>query len=188
MNRNSFFFLIFTIFIATIFTWLNSTWLSYKGFSFTQKEKKVDYYLSDFTLLNTYPDGSMRYHIKGQYLIHQQSSGASEIFKPIIQARDFDENIINLTANNAIQRNKNGLIELKESVKLIKTGIDTEHDFTIETKNILYSPTNREISSDEELEFSSKLGKFNGTGFNTKLDQQEIRIHNNVQAVFTPAK
>ncbi len=188
MNKNGFFFLLFAIAIAIIFTWLNSTWLSFKGFTFTQKDKAVDYYLSDFTLLNTYPDGSMRYNLKGQYLTHQQSSGASKIFKPNIKARDHDENFVILTSNLATQTQKNGPIDLSDTVKVVKTGEVTRENFQIITKDITYNPREKLITSDAELEFLSESGSFTGQGFSTHLDNEELRIHKNANAVFIPAK
>jgi len=188
MNRNGFFFLIFAIVVALMFTWLNSTWLSFKGFNFTKKEKKVDYYLSDFTLLNTYPDGSMRYNLKGQYLIHQQSSGASTIFNPNITARDRDENFVRLTAKLATQNRKNGPIYLTDTVKVEKTGNIEAQNFQIVTKDITYNPLEKLISSEAKLEFLSNSGNFSGVGFSTTLDNKELRIHKNAQAVFKPAK
>ncbi|HIP81397.1 MAG TPA: hypothetical protein EYH16_03195, partial [Leucothrix mucor] len=71
MNKSGILLLISAIVIAIAFTVLNTYWLSYKGLQPTQKIKKIDYYLSDFTLLSTQADGKMRYHVTAQHLVHQ---------------------------------------------------------------------------------------------------------------------
>ncbi|MEH6455835.1 MAG: LPS export ABC transporter periplasmic protein LptC [Cocleimonas sp.] len=188
MNRSGFFFLIFAVIVAIAITWFNSTWLSYKGFTLDQKEKQIDYYLSDFSILNTYPDGSMRYVLKGQHLVHQQSTSASKIIKPTIEARDVDNSLILITANEAQQDKKNGPILLEGKVDVIKNSEDKNENFKLLTTDLTYNPNDREIYTDAELSFSSASGDLKGVGFSTKLDEHELRILKNVQAKFIPAK
>lgn len=188
MNRSGIFFLIFAIVVAVGFTWLNSTWLAYQGFVFDRQDKQIDYYLSDFSILNTYPDGSLHYMVKGQHLIHQQSSSASKIIKPTIEARDVDGSIISITANEAQQNKKNGPIVLVGEVDAVKNSNEENENFKLLTSDLSYNPINRELSTDAKLSFSSSAGEFTGLGFSTKLDEQELRIHKNVQAKFIPAK
>ena len=188
MNRSGLFFLIFAIAIALTFTWLNSTWLSYKGLEFSQKDKLVDYYLSDFTLLNTFPDGQMRYLVTGQHLVHQQSTGASRIFSPVLKAQDSDNGIITLTAKTAQQVKRNGSIMLLGKVNVDKKGNTLSENFELLTSDLTYNPIKKELSSDAELVLTSVNGNLQGVGFDTQLDDQELRIHKNVQAEFTPAK
>lgn len=188
MNRSGIFFLIFAIVIAIAFTWLNSTWLSYQSFVFDRQEKQIDYYLSDFSILNTYPDGSMKYMIKGQHLVHQESSGASKIIKPTIEARDIDQSIITITALEANQITKNGAILLEGQVDIVKNSKDQTENFKLLTSDLSYNPTSRELSTDATLSFSSPSGDFTGVGFSTNLDEQELRIHKNVQAKFIPTQ
>lgn len=188
MNRSGIFFLIFAIIVAVAFTWLNSTWLSYQGFVFDRQEKQIDYYLSDFSILNTYSDGSMQYRISGQHLVHQESSGASKIIKPHIKARDLDESIIKITAIEATQSKKNGPILLEGQVDVVKDSNNKNENFKLLTSDLSYNPMSRELFTDKALSFSSPSGDFIGEGFTTKLDEQELRIHNNVQAKFIPSK
>lgn len=188
MNRSGFFFLVFAIIVAVAFTWLNSTWLSYKSFVFDKEERQIDYYLSNFSILNTYPDGTMRYLIKGQNLIHQQSTSASKIIKPTIDARDVDNSIISITANEAQQDSKNGPILMAGEVRVKKDSTDKVENFELLTSDLSYNPTSRVISTDAELVFKSSSGEVKGVGFTTNLNEQELRILKNVQAKFIPAK
>jgi len=188
MNRSGIFFLFFAIVVAVAFTWLNSTWLSFQGFVFDRQDKQIDYYLSDFTILNTYPDGTMKYRIKGQHLVHQESTKASKIIKPTIEARDVDDSIITITANRAQQGRKNGPILLADTVDVVKNSNKENENFKLLTSDLFYNPSSRELSTDAKLTFSSPSGEFTGLGFSTKLDEQELRIHKNVQAKFIPSK
>jgi len=188
MNRSGIFFLIFAIVIAVAVTWLNSTWLTYQNFVFDRQVRQIDYYLTDFTIVNTYPDGSMQYRIKGQHLVHQESSKASKIIKPVIQARDIKNSLITITANEALQDSKNGPIILTDKVDIEKKSVDETENFKLLTSDLAYNPISRELSTDAELTFTSPSGELTGLGFSTKLDEQELRIHKNVQAKFIPSK
>ena len=187
MNRNGLFLLVFSIVTLIVVTWLNSTWLSYKGFQLTQKDKKIDYYLSDFTLLNTQADGKMRYFITAQHLIHQQSTGSSEIFKPLLQARDSDGTLITLKSKKAEQI-KGGDIQLLEDVSAIKISPKEEENFELTTQDLTYNPIRKALSSKSKVQLKTHQGELNGIGFTSKLDEQELRIHSNVQIKFNPPK
>lgn len=188
MNKSGFFFLLFAIVIAVGFTWLNATWLSYKGFVIDRQDKQVDYYLTDFTVLHTYPDGTMQYLVRGQHLVHQQSTGASNIVQPQLQARDVDNALITIHANSAIQAQKEGNIVLQGSVDVTKKSNTPAENFKLVTRDLSYNPKDQEISTQAKLQFTSPSGELTGQGFSTKLDEQELRIHNHVHAKFIPSQ
>jgi len=186
MNRRGVLLLIGAIIVAVLITWLNSYWITYKGLQFTEKVKKIDYYLSDFTLLNTESDGNMRYLVKGQYLIHQESTGASEIFNPLLQARNSDNTIISLESKKARQEKRNGPIQLLGKVSIVKNSNKTSKGFQLHTSNLLYNPLEKKVSSNTKVVLDSDFGTLQGIGFSSKLDEQELRIHSNVQAELKP--
>ncbi len=187
MNRGGLLLLILSIAIAILITWLNATWLTFKGYQLTQKEKQIDYYLSDFTLLNTQSDGQMRYFVTAQHLIHQQSTNTSEIFKPQLQARDIDGTMLILESDKA-EQNKNGEIQLLGDVSVIKRSSKVEENFELTTRDLVYNPNKKTLSSKSKVQLDTYQGQITGSGFSSKLDEQELRIHSNVQIQFNPAK
>jgi len=187
VNRGGLLLLVLLMVIAIGITWLNSTWLTYKGFQFSQKVKKIDYYLSDFTLLNTQPDGQMRYFVTAEHLVHQQSINSSEIFKPLLQASDVDGSMITLKSDKA-EQNKEGIITLLGDVKVTKHGPKIKENFELITHDLIYNPKQKALSSTSKVIFTSYQGQLQGVGFSSKLDEQELRIHSNVQSQFSPAK
>ncbi len=187
MNKGGLTFLIIAIMIALGFTWLNAGWKSYKDIILPQNAKKIDYYLSDFTLLNTQADGSMRYLLKAQNLTHQQSSGHSEIFNPLITAIDSDGGMVTLHADSAIQTNKNAVIKLMGKVKLNKESTDKNKAFQLETKDLVFDPLKKELSSESKVILNTDFGRLEGIGFNSKLNEQALRIHSNVHIKFQPS-
>lgn len=174
--------------LALAFTWLNSSWHSYKEILLPQNEKIIDYYLTDFTLLNTDSNGSMRYFLKGQNLTHQQSSSSSEIFHPNIQASDNDGSTISLNAESANQKNKNGAITLRGSVILNSKNEDSSRNFNLETSDLVYEPLKNELSSTSKVILETSSGSIEGIGFNSKLNEQALRIHSNVHIEYKPAQ
>jgi len=189
VNKGGLTFLIIAIVLALAFTWLNSSWHTYKEILLPQNVKKIDYYLTDFTLLNTQSDGSMRYLLKGKNLTHQQTSGRSEIFNPQIKAADSDGSIISLQAGSATQVDKNGPITLLGDVKLDKKGSDdATSNFQLTTSDLVYDPLKKELSSKTKVILNTNSGRIEGVGFNSKLNEQALRIHSNVHIEFKPAK
>lgn len=187
MNKNSIILLISAIVIALLLTGLNTFWLSYSNLITERKIKKIDYYLSDFTLLSTQPNGKMRYHVKALHLIHQQSTGSSEIFKPIIKAQDTDNTLVTIEANKAQQKTKEGPIELTGSVKVIKKSSKKSEGFQLASENLTYNPQRRTLQTKTAVTLESSSGFIQGVGLMSHLDQQEIRILSNVHAEFSPA-
>ena len=189
MNRSGLFFLISAIIIALAATWFNTQFVKFKYFQISKKEKKIDYYLSDFTLLNVKENGQMRYLVTGKHLIHQQVSGASEIINPVLEASNIDGTITSLVSKKAIQEKKNGKIQLQGLVAVNKESAkELSNGYNIQTSDLIYNPITREIRSDSKLTFKSANGTLQGTGFSSKIDEQEFRIHSNVQAIYQPQK
>ena len=187
MNRGGLLLLVLSMVIAIAITWFNTTWLTYKGFQLTQKIKKIDYYLSDFTLLNTHANGEMKYFITAEHLVHQQSTDASEIFKPLLQASDVDGSMITLKSDKA-EQSKEGIIRLVGDVKVEKNGPKIKENFELITHDLIYNPKQKELSSTSKVIFTSYQGQLQGVGFSSKFNEQELRIHSNVRAEFNPAK
>ncbi len=187
MNRGGLFLLVLSVIIAIGITWLNSSWLTYKDFTITKKVKEIDYYLTDFTLLNTQADGQMRYFITAQHLIHQQTTGTSEIFKPLLQARDTDGTMITLKSDKA-EQDIEGLIRLRGDVSVVKTEGKREQNFELLTRDLVYNPKQKTLSSKSKLQFTSSQGRLEGVGFSTSLEEQALRIDSHVHAQFTPAQ
>ena len=188
MYRSGALFFVIAIAIAGLLTWLNSRWLTLKDFQFAQTEKKIDYYLSDFVLLKTYPDGQMHYRVQGRHLIHQQQSGGSEIFKPLLQARDVDGALLSITAEKAHQAKKDGTIRLLGKVQMNKANVPPVERFSLETTDLNYNPKEKTLSSQEALSLLSYSGIIKGKGFATKLNEQELRIRSHVHIEYQPTQ
>lgn len=188
MNRSGLLLLIGAIVIAVLTTWFNSHWINFKDFNFTQKEKKIDFYLSDFTLLNVQADGKMRYLVKGKHLIHQQSSKASELFNPVLKARSSNGEITTLKALKAKQERNDGPIYLQGKVTVVKNTNKPSESIQLNTSDLIYNPIEKTLKSEKEVAVISDFGNLQGVGFTSNLDEQEIRILSNVQAELIPAK
>jgi LPS export ABC transporter protein LptC len=201
MNYKGLLLLIASIITALAVTWLNSFWLSYQEFVSIQNERQIDYYLSDFSLLNTSADGELKYYLQGRHLVHKNSTGGSEIFQPTIQATDSDGQTLLIHAEKAQQKNTQGVIELVGSVLIKKTNnknkstskqLQSEQSnkfssgFTLKTKHLSFDPIKREIFTDAMIILTTKDGSLTGTGLHSQLDQQELRILSNVHAKFDP--
>ncbi|RVU86146.1 LPS export ABC transporter periplasmic protein LptC [Leucothrix sargassi] len=181
-------FCVLAVITGSAATWLNLSWKSIEQLSNSPSESRIDYYLNDFTLMATDANGKVRYHVAGQHLTHNQASGSSEIYVPLIEARAEDGELVTIKAQKAIQESKSGNITLNDEVKLHKPLFEQSPEFSLTTQNMTYRPSNNTISSMDDIELISEQGFIRGTGFETNLEEQELRILSNVQAEFNPAK
>lgn len=190
MNRNGLFSLILAIIITVLSLWFNSFRTNNRNFQIINTEKKINFYLSDFTHLNTQTDGSMRYFIKGSNLIHQQSTKTNELINISLQAQISNGDITSLDAKKATQHSELGNIDFIGVVEVKKKSNISKAIITFNTSNLHYNPLMKTIHSKDKISLTSDefgFGEIQGIGFSNKLDEQEIRIHSNVQATFRPA-
>lgn len=186
MQKHGLILLMISVTFALLITWLNNILITQGGLQLAEKIRQIDYYLSDFTLLVTSPDGNMRYHITAQHLIHQQSSGASEIFKPQIQARDNPDMLIRMSAESAQQPLKNGPITLQGEVMALAEDSQHKPRYAMSTRDLTYDPLTQQVSTDAGVLLESANGRISGTGLLSRLNEEELKILSNVHAEFKP--
>lgn len=177
-----------SILFAVLITWLNLSWKTIKQFTNETSQSRIDYYLSDFTLMDTDTTGSISYQLTGEHLTHKQASGTSDIYKPKIKQNSSSGDLLIIVSEKAIQTSRNGNIILTGAVRVEQTTPQDSPVFTLLTQNLTYNPTEQKISSQAKSDFISTQGSMTGIGFETKLDDQEIRILSNVQAEFKPSQ
>ena len=181
-------FFVLAILFASAVTWLNLSWKSIEQLTNSPSESRIDYYLNDFTLMKTDGDGKVRYHVTGQHLTHNQGTGASDIYQPYVEARSDDGELVTINAQKATQEGKSGNMSLSGEIKVHKPLFKGSPEFMLTTQNMTYNPTTQTISSADDINLVSDQGYLHGTGFETNLDEQELRILSNVQAEFKPAQ
>ena len=177
-----------SVLFAGILTWLNLSWRTITQFTNETSQSRIDYYLSDFTLINTDKSGKISYQLKADHLIHKQASGGSEIYRPHIKMKSGNGDLLTINAEKTMQTNKGGNITLTGEVSVRQTSINEQLGFTLLTQNLTYNPMEQKISSTEKSDFISAQGLMTGVGFETSLDDQELRILSNVQAEFQPSQ
>ncbi|PWQ94952.1 LPS export ABC transporter periplasmic protein LptC [Leucothrix pacifica] len=175
---------VLSLIVAAVVTWLNLSWKSIEQLTNSPSESRIDYYLSDFTLMKTNESGSIDYQLNGRHLTHKQASGATEIYQPRIRMRSDDGQIMTVVSEKALQQAKDDSITLSGDVLVKKVGTSSSPEFTLSTEDLLYNPQQRLISTTAAIQFNSAAGTLKGTGFETSLDEQELRILSNVQAEF----
>jgi lipopolysaccharide export system protein LptC len=177
-----------SILLAGVVTWLNLSWKTIKQFTNEASQSRIDYYLSDFTLINTDKSGNISYQLAADHLIHKQASGASEIYRPHIKRKSVNGDLLKIDAEKALQASKDGNIDLTGEVSVKQSSANEALDFTLLTQDLTYNPKEQKISSPAKSDFISAQGSMTGVGFETKLDEQELRILSNVQAEFQPSQ
>lgn len=181
-------FFVLAIAFASAVTWLNLSWKTIEQLTNSPSQSRIDYYLNDFTLMKTDNNGNVRYHVTGQHLTHNQASGASDIYRPYIEARSNEGELVTINSQKATQAGNSGNMSLSGEIKVHKPLFKDSPEFTLTTQNLTYSPSTQTISSADDIALVSDQGYLRGTGFETKLDEQELRILSNVQAEFKPAQ
>jgi LPS export ABC transporter protein LptC len=179
---------VLSVIFAGVVTWLNLSWKTIKQFSNETSQSRIDYYLSDFTLISTDQSGAISYQLTAEHLIHKQATGASEIYRPHIKKKSPNGDLLTIDSEKAIQTSKDGNIALTGEVSVKQSSVNQTLEFTLLTQNLTYNPVEQKISSPAKSDFISAQGSMTGVGFETKLDEQELRILSNVQAEFQPSQ
>lgn len=179
---------VLSVLFAGVVTWLNLSWKTIKQFTNETSQSRIDYYLSDFELISTDESGNISYQLTGDHLIHKQASGNSEIYRPSIQSRSSGKQQLTIHSEKAIQTGKGGNIALTGKVQVKQIETNDSPSFTLLTQNLTYNPVEQKISSQAKSDFISAQGTMSGVGFETKLNDQELRILSNVQAEFRPSQ
>ncbi len=177
-----------SVLFAVAITWLNLSWKTIKQFTNETSQSRIDYYLSDFTLIDTNQAGEISYQLNAEHLIHKQSSGTSEIYRPHIRQSSLDGKLLTIDSEKAIQAGKGGNITLTGKVRVKQATTNDFPAFTLTTQNLTYNPVEQKISSQAKSDFISPQGTMTGIGFETRLNDQELRILSNVQAEFKPSQ
>ena len=180
-------FVLSVLFAATV-TWLNLSWKTIAQFSNEASQSRIDYYLSGFTLIDTDQSGGITYQMTAEHLIHKQAGGDSVIYSPRIKKQSSDGELLTIESEKAIQAGKGGNITLTGEVRVKQATTNDNPGFTLLTQNLTYNPVEQKISSKEKSDFISVQGTMTGIGFETKLNDQELRILSNVQAEFKPSQ
>ena len=169
---------VFSILLAVTATWLNLSWKSIKEFTNEANQSRIDYYMSGFSLIDTDETGSINYKLTGDYLIHKQASGESEIHRPRIKRPNSNGQLLTIVSERAVQTSKDGNITLTGKVQVQQAGSLTTPAYQLLTQSLTYNPVEQKISSQDKSNFISAQGSIIGTGFESKLDDQELRITN----------
>ncbi len=185
MQKNNHIWLILAILLALTVTWIHNLWQSQQQFIAKIDKTRVDYYLSDFSLLITDNEGQMRYSLQANHFVHHVESKQSDIYFPMIQAKQNDENIM-IESEKATQLS-NGDIELTGEVSIKKPESAQREGYTLITENLRYAPSMQTIETQNDFTFATTGGTLmRGTGVTEELNNQVLRIKSNVHAEFQP--
>ena len=173
------------IVIALSATWLHKAWNQQVLFTQQLDKSKVDYYLSGFSLHVMDAQGQMKYKVAGEHFVHHVATKTSEIYKPTITIVSHNT-FLSLVANKAIHHTS-GDMELKDST-VLKKPVDKENaGFTLQTSDIIYSPTLKTVNTEAEILLKTTDGIIlRGTGFNEDIGSMITRLKSNVHAEYTP--
>ena len=111
----------------------------------TADQDRIDYYLSDFSIMATSNDGKVSYNLSGRHLSHWQGRKQSLIINPIV---------------------------------------DTADGFKLQTAQLAYDQTQREITTNGEVLITKDASTMQAVGLTAKLDQGTLRLHSHVRATY----
>lgn len=185
MGKSGLILVALAIAIALSTTWLHKAWNQQELFTKQLDKSKVDYYLSDFSLHVTDTQGKMKYRVAGEHFIHHVGTKTSEIYKPSITIVSQNTSL-SLIATKAIHHTS-GDMELNGST-VLKKPVDKENaGFTLQTSDIIYSPTNKTVNTEADIILETTDGIIlRGTGFSEDINSMITRLKSNVHAEYTP--
>lgn len=152
----------------------------------SQKQREtVDYYFNDFEMVAFQEQGNPQYSVQGQHLTHSQTTETSRITKPDINSFSADGAITeaHLSAQNAELNHQANILELRNKVILLN-GSDTEQTLTLNTEFLHANLATKHITTNQKVLIHAPNGLLEGTGMDSYLDQESLRLHSDVQTIY----
>lgn len=188
------FLLLVALLIAWLSLWLNDAWINRQKKAATEaKESKVSHYFTRFSLSSINPEGIVEYRLFGQHFSRWSGKDWSEILEPHLVTFSTDaadnnkeKQSTDMTAKKGIMRHEQDILELQKAV-VIKD-LSSDPISTLKTELLYYHPEKKWIDTDVQVTFTSDSSVLMGTGMDSKLDENILRIHSNVHSTFKTKK
>ena len=178
-----FFLFLIALLIAWASIWLNHSWVSRNSNdSEDAKQSKVSHYFTNFTLISTNITGEVEYTLSGQHFSRWSGKDWSEILIPHLISFDTKKISTDMTADKAIMRHEQDVLELYDSVAI--KGFSSDPSSILNTELLRYHPKKQWIETDSHVTFTSDSSTLTGKGMDSKLDENTLRIHSNVHSTF----
>lgn len=149
---------------------------------------QVDYYLADFSLSAIAQDGSLSHTLDGQYMGHWREKNTSFIVSPRIQSQA-EPNRGTLTAEEATLDHSKNEVLLNGKVQLLseQNSAKNPQQLTLETAFLRYRLNDKVLSTESEVKITGPNLILQGTGLESKLDEETLRLNQHVRSVYQPA-
>ncbi|HPE61206.1 MAG TPA: LPS export ABC transporter periplasmic protein LptC [Thiolinea sp.] len=154
------------------------------------RQDEIDYYMTNFSFSAINAAGETSMNLRGQYQAHWRERKTSFIIEPRLDSHryqtDAPEDTVSLSASEAVLDHRDNIAALQGEVHLLaRTRGETRLDLT--TTELQYDINNNIISTTEAVLLKSPGFVLQGTGLTAKLDQESLRINNNVRSTYIPA-
>jgi LPS export ABC transporter protein LptC len=148
-------------------------------------KSKVSYYLADFSLQQFDAQGQASYAVTAKHLSHWQGEKRSEIIQPLItgHGKTAEEQIIT-RADLAQFDHSQQQADLSGHISVEQSHTNTAQGFKLQTEQLRYNLTTREISTNSKIELTSPAGHLQATGLLGKLNEDYLRLNANVRATY----
>ena len=148
-------------------------------------KSKVSYYLADFALQQFDAQGKQSYAVSAKHLSHWQAEKRSEIIQPLItgQGKTAEDNIVT-RADVAEFDHTQQQAQLSGHVSVEQNSVNAAQGFKLQTEQLLYNLSTREISTPSKIELTSPAGHLQATGLLGKLNEDYLRLNANVRATY----
>ncbi|HPQ97362.1 MAG: LPS export ABC transporter periplasmic protein LptC [Thiothrix sp.] len=154
------------------------------------RQDEIDYYMTNFSFSAINAAGETGMQLSGQYQAHWRERKTSFIIEPRLESHRYQAGVaadtVNLSASEAVLDHRDNIAALQGEVHLLAR-VQGEEQLDLTTAELQYDINNNVASTTEDVLIKSPGFVLQGTGLEAKLDEESLRINNNVRSTYTPA-
>jgi LPS export ABC transporter protein LptC len=150
----------------------------------TEKDQ-VDYYLLNFSIMQTGADGKVTSELAGRHLSHWKEEKQSTVIAPIIFNGTDPTERTKTTADEAQVDQAKQQAKLINNVHIHQPAKGSRSESDLYTDHLNYDMTNHLVSTDAKVLITSPPNNtMQSTGLTGKLDEDLLRFNANVHSIY----
>ncbi len=154
--------------------------------SFTEQEKRPDFFMDDVSSVKLNPDGSIHYRLTATTLTHFSQNDLTELTNPHLTLYQNEELPWELTAQKGTLISDGSIINLRDDVELVqKDELNTSATQLI-TSELTIKPNEHFATTDKPVTIKTADGLTQAKGLNAFLKTNRIELLSEVSGVYYP--
>lgn len=145
-----------------------------------------DIYVEKFNFVRMSQSGDAQYSMSGKRLIHHPEDNSFEIELPVVNSLGAERPPMTTRAQRARVEEDYSKVHMYEDVEVDRPATPGSQHFNLKSEYLLLLPDDDVMKSDKPVDMTLGTSKLRGTGMYANNATRELRLSNNVSALYYP--